>query len=103
DDVEARLVAGVEFHSLPVEGADLPGVDEPAAQEEDEDGHLHESVEAELPEDEGPGIEERRVHVEEDEEHAHEVELDREPLARGADGRYAALVDRALPGIRTGA
>ena len=40
------------------------------------------------------GIEERDFDVEEQEDHRDEVELDRLPLARVADGRHAALVGR---------
>src|SRR5262245_52400155 len=97
----AALFAGVSsIDLLPVQGPDLPGVHEPPAQDRDEHDHLHEPEDAEALEDEGPGVEEGRVHVEEDEDHAYEVELDREALARVADRRHAALVDRVLGGVR---
>ena len=63
-------------------------------QQRHEEDDLHEARPAEIAQRHRPRIQERDFDVEEQEDHRDEVELDRLPLARVADGRHAALVRR---------
>src|SRR5882724_7020966 len=78
--------------SVPLEGAAAPDVDQADEQHPDEAGHLDEPLHADLAEDRGRGIEERRLDVEQDEQHRHHVEADGVTLAGRLEQVEPALV-----------
>ena len=90
-----KLVESAKFY-LDVLAKEQAKFSEAHAQQQDEHHHLHEAEQAQVAEDERPGVQEGRVHVEQDEDHADQVELDREALAGRADGRHATLVRGVL-------
>src|SRR5258706_14877823 len=71
--------------SFPLQGPLLQEVEVPDEQDEDEQHHLHQAVEPQLPEGHRPRVEEHGLDVEQDEQHGHDVEPDVEPAARVAE------------------
>src|SRR6476619_3443270 len=66
---------------VPLQSAAAPDVGVRDEDRRDEQHHLHQAEDAQLPEGHGPRVEEDDLDVEDDEEHRRQVELDREPAA----------------------
>src|SRR5215207_97909 len=99
----ARLGLGLDPRAgAPLEQTLLQDVDVADEEQHDERHHLDVDergepvIHDEAAEDDRPRQQEDQLDVEEDEDHRHEVELHREPLARGAHGVFAALVGHRL-------
>src|SRR4028119_363723 len=80
----------------PLKGPLLPGVNESDRQDQDKDNHLDKTVEAEIPVDDGPRVEKRRLHVEDQEEQRENVVAHREGPPRVRHGSLPGLVDLVL-------
>src|SRR5688500_7953587 len=77
--------------SLPIQGAVVPGVEEPHHEDPQEDDHLRQTLDTESPIHDGPRIEEHELDVEQDEENRDQVELDRDAADRDRQGRLSTL------------
>src|SRR5438093_565510 len=87
-------------HSIPLESAFAPGVEKTDAQHQEKRQHLNEAEQAEVAEENCPGIEKHHLNVEENEENRRHVEANAEaPECRA--GRWIAALERVvLDGIR---
>src|SRR3972149_8951224 len=79
--------------SLPIEGAIVPGVEEPHHQDPEKNRHPRQAPRAQVSKDDGPGVEENELHVEQDEQDRGQVELDRQ-VAGGHGERGASALER---------
>src|ERR671918_3059595 len=77
--------------SLPIQGAVIPGVEEPHHENAQEDDHLCQTREAERTVRDGPGVQENELDVEHDEENGNQVELDRDAADRSGERGLSAL------------
>src|SRR5205085_4867380 len=101
-----RARFGLRFEPRPLAPLEQPlldDVDVADQEQHDEEHHLDVDQRAQVSarggeraEDDGPRDEEDQLDVEEDEDHRDQVELDREALARRADGVFAALIGHRL-------
>src|SRR3989442_12002882 len=89
--------------SVPPQRSPLPHVHVSHEQNHQEDEHLDQQESHPRPvcppsseEDRPPRDQEHRLNVEQNEQHRDQIELDREPLARAAQRRHAALVGGGL-------
>src|SRR3989338_3593777 len=83
---------------VPVQRAAPPAVQEPDQKDPDEDRHLEEARQAQVPEHRRPRVQEGRLDVEQDEQHRHHVEADGVALAARLE-----QIDSALVGTQVGA
>lgn len=81
---------------FPVQRAFFPQVDVAHHQDQNVNEHLHEAEELQLPENDGPGIEEDRFDVEQDEDYRHHVEVHGIRSARVTGRANAALIGLVL-------
>src|SRR5688572_27346535 len=78
--------ASTRAGTAPVEGAFAPHIDVAGHEQREERENLPEPCRTQIAKRDGPGIEECDLDVEEEKDHRHEVELDRLPFTRVADG-----------------
>src|ERR1700730_3134819 len=81
---------------FPFKRALAPDIAEGQSQGADEDGHLDEAADFELPQDHGPGVDKDRLNVENNEEHGGQVKAHRETATGGLRGHDPTLVGLSL-------